>query len=508
MDNRRVQSLMHHITAGAPARTPYNKELTPFVQGGFQPVTQEITVENLSVIGKLPIDLDGQYIKNGPNSFFLPQPGQPYHWFDGDGMVHAVRIKEGKALNYTNKFIKTKRLIKDRKRGDTVYNMGEMSRGNLRAILDKRAYDDDGKTILGRLNTNVVFHGRRLLALEETDKPYQLSVPSMDTLGQYTYGDQLKHIMCAHPKIDPVSGELFMFGHEIFPGKYFTSYTVVNRDGSWKSTLRIAVRSAKFMHDMAITERFAVVFDISANFDFNALNKGHDPWLFDANMPAKFGIVPKYATDAKEVVWFTAKPCMIFHTINAFEDGDEVVLHCCRGNAFSMSFKTQDHDGNWLYPYEWRFNLKTGVTTERQLCSVRCDFPLVNKSVVGRKQRYSYYTTYRPRPSDNVPLYDGLLKFDHQTGQQVALIYLEKHLSAAEFSFVPRPNPTSEDDGYLVCFVYNEVSDSSQLFVYDAQTLNDASLPQAQIKMPQRVPYGFHGTWLTEQEMESALDHL
>jgi carotenoid cleavage dioxygenase-like enzyme len=349
-----------------------------------------------------------------------------------------------------------------------------------------------------------------LLALEETDLPYHVSTVGLETVGQYTFTGKLDHPMAAHPKICPVTGELFLFGHEVSPDptRAFVSYSVVSKKGELLSTVRIPVRGPRFMHDMGLTEHFAIFLDLPALFDFE-LKEG-TPWAFDPSIPLRFGVFPRYSKDPSAVKWFDCQPGMIFHTINAYETpAGHIVMQCCRAERYAMDFNRTDDAQNWLFPYEWVLDLKSGTCVrEARICPIRCDFPLVAPSVVSRKHRFSYYSTYRPRPGDNAPLYDGLVKLDHLTGRAVE-IKLESHLSCAEFSFVPRPNATAEDDGYLITHLYNDRTKQSELAIYDARTVESGDGSRGcvcRIGLPQRVPYGFHGNWIARRDLESAIN--
>ncbi len=494
-----------------------------FVRGGFAPVRAEHTAPTpLEVRGRLPTDLTGVYVKNGPNAQFPPSSGTPYHWFDGDGMVHAVALDgANNSATYVNRWVRTERFLRDRERGDTVNSFGEMQAGNMMAVMDPRGISSETGKILGRMHTNVVFHGGRLLALEETDKPYEMVLPTLETRGQFDFDGTLRHIMCAHPKICPNTGEMFVFGHEIDPmqEQAVASYSVVSgKKGIITHSMDVPLRGPRFMHDMAITQNFAIIFDLPSTFDFSEWQEGRSPWVHRADTETRFGIFPRHCQDPSRVRWFRAKSCQIFHTINAFEteDGSAVVLRCCRADSYTMGFDGSDKPKFWLYPYEWRFDMRTGETVcERRIADVRCDFPVVSRAVVGAYNQFSYYTSYRARDGDGVPLYDGLVKIDHGSNSSdsaavvVAEIKLGVHQSCGECSFVPKKlfknNKKCEDDGYLVMFVSDaRTPEVTELWVYCAKTLSSTSEPLARIVMPQRVPYGFHGNWLDEVEMKQA----
>ena len=315
--------------------------------------------------------------------------------------------------------------------------------------------------------------------------------------------------MTAHPKICPATGEMFIFGHEVNPdpAKAFCSLTVVGQDGQIKSSVQIPLRGSRFMHDMGLTQKYVIIIDLPAAFDFQTEGS---PWTFDRTMPLRFGVIPRYATDPNQVVWFEAKSGMIFHTINAFDSGpNQVTMQCCRAETYTMGFNRSTDPDNWLFPYEWVLDISSGqVVLERKLCQIRCDFPIVSPKMVTKRQQFSYYSTYRARPGDNVPLYDGLVKLDHASLQAVH-VQLQPHLSCGEFSFVSRKEAKSEDDGYLLTFVYNDQTRTSELVIYDAKTLvsgNGDKCCICRISLPQRVPYGFHGNWVPRRNMETAIN--
>jgi carotenoid cleavage dioxygenase-like enzyme len=196
-----------------------DSKLTPFVQGGFKPVSREFQETKVRIHGRLPTDMLGFYLKNGPNAQFPPKRGQPYHWFDGDGMVHSLRLNGAKnEAIFVNRWVRTERFNRDKDRGDTVFSFGEMQSGNMMAMLDPRGVNEKTQRIIGRMQTNVVYHGGKLLALEETDQPYEMQLPSLSTVGQCTFQGTLNHVMCAHPKLCPQTKEMFLFGHSIDPG--------------------------------------------------------------------------------------------------------------------------------------------------------------------------------------------------------------------------------------------------------------------------------------------------
>ncbi|KVH97319.1 Carotenoid oxygenase [Cynara cardunculus var. scolymus] len=304
--------------------------------GNFAPVQEETPpCKDLPVIGHLPECLNGEFVRVGPNPKFAPVAG--YHWFDGDGMIHGLRIKDGKAT-YLSRYIKTSRLEQEEffggakfmKIGDLKGMFGllmvtvQMLRTKLK-VLDLSYGQGTG-------NTALIYHHGKLLALSEGDKPYAIKVledGDLQTLGLMDYDKRLSHAFTAHPKVDPVSGEMFTFGYSQAPP--FVTYRVISKDGVMNDPVPITVPESIMMHDFAVTENYAIFMDLPLYFRPKEMVKGKKLiFTFDATKKARFGILPRYAKNELQIKWFELPNCFIFHNANAWEQGDEVVLITCR----------------------------------------------------------------------------------------------------------------------------------------------------------------------------------
>ncbi|HBE21778.1 MAG TPA: 9-cis-epoxycarotenoid dioxygenase, partial [Cyanobacteria bacterium UBA11367] len=179
----------------------------PYLEGNFAPVQSEITAEDLPVIGELPADLNGMFVRNGPNPQFPPK-GQ-YHWFDGDGMLHGVHISNGKAT-YRDRYIQTRGWKIEHEAGHAIWT----------GLLEPPQKDNPYGPYKNVANTALVWHDNRLLALWEGGEPHSIEVPSLETVGSYTYGGNLKSPFTAHPKVDPVTGEMMFFGYSLAQPPY------------------------------------------------------------------------------------------------------------------------------------------------------------------------------------------------------------------------------------------------------------------------------------------------
>lgn len=451
---------------------------SPYLEGNFAPVRQEITNDDLKVIGELPADLSGIFVRNGPNPQFTPI-GQ-YHWFDGDGMLHGVRIQDGKA-SYLNRYVQTRGFQIER----------EATRAIWSGLLEPMQFDNPHGPSKNTANTALVYHDHRLLATWEGGAPHEIALPNLETVGEYTYNGKLSSAFTAHPKVDPETGEMMFFGYSLAQPPYL-KYSVVSAQGELLRTVPIELPVGVMMHDFAITQNYSIFMDLPLVFDLKRLQKNETALAFDRNRPSRFGIIPRHG-DSSEIRWFEGPPCYVFHTLNAYEEGDEVVLIACRMSHTMVlmdEMKPHDPEGDTARLHRWRFNLKTGEMKEEPLDEVPSDFPRINEQWMGRKTRYGYTAKLADRPS---PLFDGIIKYDLERDRSSVHSFGPGRFGG-EAVFVPRPQATAEDAGWLITFVYDEAQGTSELVIVDAQEIE--SEPVARVMIPQRVPYGFHGMWV------------
>lgn len=490
-----------------------------YLSGNFAPVPDETPpCKDLPVKGHLPECLDGEFVRVGPNPKFAPVAG--YHWFDGDGMIHGLRIKEGKAT-YVSRYVKTSRLKQEEFFGGSKF----MKIGDLKGLfgllmvnmqmLRAKLKVLDVSYGTGTGNTALIYHHGKLLALSEADKPYVVKVledGDLQTLGMLDYDKRLAHSFTAHPKVDPFTGEMFTFGYSHAPP--YITYRVISKDGLMQDPVPITIPEPIMMHDFAITENYAIIMDLPLYFRPKEMVKDKKLiFTFDSTKKARFGVLPRYAKDELLIKWFDLPNCFIFHNANAWEEGDEVVLITCRlqnPDLDMVSGNVKEKLENFTNElYEMRFNMKTGLASQKKLSASAVDFPRVNESYTGRKQRFVYGTML-----DSIAKVTGIIKFDlHaepdygktklEVGGNVQGIFdLGPGRFGSEAIFVPRePGITSEeDDGYLIFFVHDEASGKSAVNVIDAKTMS--ADPVAVVELPHRVPYGFHAFFVTEEQLK------
>jgi carotenoid cleavage dioxygenase-like enzyme len=454
-----------------------------YLSGVFAPVLDELTDTNLTIIGEIPRDLDGLFVHNGPNPRFRPNVG--HSWFDGDGMVHGVQLENGRAT-FRSRWIETAGLKDDCAAGHATY-AGSQARPGI------------GKRHKNVANTDLIYHSGRLLALWwEGGEPHELSVPELRTRGTFNYNGTLAGGLTSHAKIDPKTRELcfFSWGRK----RPFLHVGIASDNGLVTRYTPVDLPGPRVQHDMAISVRFFCIFDFPMMLDLQRSDQNTIGFTFDAEMPARIGLVDR--NDGKAAVrWFQITPCFMWHLSSAWDEGDEFVLVGARiehptriDRAGHIRNDGPMVDGEHRFDaraYMWRLNVKTGAVSERQLDDACAEFPRVNDEYICSGARYSYMIEIK---ADEPTVKGGaLLKYDLTSGKREHLRFPEGHVGY-EASFAPRNGGKEEDDGYLVGFVTNEMDLTTEFWITPSRSLADG--PVARVKLPQRVPPKFHGRWV------------
>jgi carotenoid cleavage dioxygenase len=439
-----------------------------YLEGNYAPVQEEVTAFDLPVIGALPAELNGRYLRNGPNPVTAPDPAS-YHWFTGDGMVHGIRLRDGKAEWYRNRWVRSARVAEA---------LGEAEpEGEVHGGMDSA-------------NTNVIGHAGRTFAIVEAGaRPVELTY-ELDTLCRTDLEGTLPNGYTAHPKRDPETDELFAVSyHWALPG---LQYTVIDADGRVRKLETIAVDDGPMVHDMSITATRAVFYDLPVTFDLDTAMSSRFPYVWNERHPARVGVMPREGT-AGDVRWFDVEPCYVFHPLNAYDDGDRVVLDVVR---HPRMFATDMQGPNEGAPTLWRWTVdpSAGVVKEEQLDDTPIEFPRVDERVVGRPHRYGWAATL----DDGDDLgFDGnrIARYDLTTGASATHDFGPGR-SAGEAVFVPAREGAAEDDGWLMSLVHDAATDRSELVLLPAA--DPSAEPVARVELPARVPLGFHGNWVPD----------
>ncbi|KAI3466831.1 hypothetical protein Pfo_023494 [Paulownia fortunei] len=467
------------------------------ISGNFAPVSEKPVEHNLHATGTIPECINGVYLRNGANPFHEPLAG--HHFFDGDGMIHAVTINAKKnSVSYACRFTETQRLIQERELGRPVFPKaigelhGHSGIARLMLFYARGLFGlVDHSQGTGVANAGLVYFNQRVLAMSEDDLPYQVRIsPSgdLETIGRYDFGEQLRRTMIAHPKIDPASGELFALSYDVVQRPYLR-YFKFSPDGKKTPDVEIGLDVPTMMHDFAITENFVVIPDQQVVFKLQEMIKGAHP----------FGILSKNAQNAEDIIWVECPDTFCFHVWNAWEEqeNDEVVvIGSCMTPPDSIFNECDENLKSVLS--EIRLNLKTGESKRRPIIQsseqINLEAGMVNRNRLGQQTRYAYLAIAEPWPKVS-----GFAKVDLSTGKFQKVIYGD-HRYGGEPFFVPRDsNSDREDDGYILAFVHDEKAWKSELQIINAMTLN----LEASVKLPWRVPYGFHGTFISSKDLEN-----
>jgi carotenoid cleavage oxygenase len=441
-----------------------------YLEGNFAPVHEEVTATDLPVSGTIPDHLDGRYLRNGPNPVVAPDPAA-YHWFLGSGMVHGVRLREGRAEWYRNRWVRS---------ADVAEALGEAARpGPVFAGFDFAA------------NTNVIAQAGRFFAIVEAGaRPYELT-GELDTIGPCDFDGTLPGGYTAHPHRDPESGELHAVSY-FFGWGNKVQYSVIGTDGRVRRTVDIEVGGSPMMHDFSLTARHVVIYDLPVTFDLDSLQSGDGagfPYAWNPDYPARVGVMSRDG-EGSDVRWFDVEPCYVYHPLNAYDDGsDRIVLDVVRHPQMFATDRQGPNEGPPTLD-RWTVDTSGDKVLEDRLDDRGQEFPRVDERLTGRRHRFGYAPAVGTDAGD-IDLTGSLLKHDLVAGRTEVRSFGPSR-RAGEFVFVPAGPDAAEDEGVLMGFVHDDESGRTDLALIDATTLEDV----AQVHLPVRVPYGFHGNWI------------
>jgi len=459
----------------------------PYRSGAWQPQHKEYDAWDLPVDGCIPDDLVGTYLRNTENPL-LAAP-ERYHPFDGDGMLHSISFASGEA-QYHNRFVPTDGFNAEREAGRALFaGFTEFER---QAALDQASNINLWPSMKDASSTDVVVHaGQALSSFWLCGDLYAFDPVTLEAQGKANFAGQYPADgISAHTKIDEHTGEMLFFNYGLTAP--YMHYGEVDAQGNLTQYRDVPTPGPRMPHDMAFTENYAIVNTPSLFFDPDLLAGGVQIPKFFEDTPTRFGIIPRGGANG-EVRWFDAAATFVLHWINAYEDGDEIVLDgFFQENRWSMDERvlkgTLDLHRLKAYPHRWRFNLKTGATREQRLSDRIQEFGMINGTYGGRKNRYSYNAL----PCQGWFGFEGIIKQDLQTGRE-QVVQLPPGVFASETVMAPRLGSTAEDDGYLVTFTMDTVNDRSQCLILDAQQPN--AEPIAKITLPERISSGTHAFW-------------
>ena len=443
------------------ARRPH---VNPFLAGNYAPIDTETTAFDLPVQGRIPEELEGRLLRIGPNPIGSTLRQEGYHWFTGSGMAHGLRLRGGRAEWYRSRFV-----VSD---GIAVPLGRPALPGPRNGPRENTA------------NTNVVDIGGRTYAIVEAGGlPVELSY-TLESVARSDLAGTLRHGFAAHPKLDPMTGKLHVLTYE--PGLQALSYLLVEPDGRSRNVAQLPAAHCPMVHDVAFTATRVIVLDLPVCFEAAGVGHGF-PFAWNPQHVPRIGLLPRDG-DISGLRWVEAPSCYVFHVMNAFDDGDGVVIDVVRhGRVFDR--ERRGPDGGAPKLVRWRIDLR-GALSETVLEARGCEFPRLNDAFAGRPYRYGYTAAA-----------EGL-RFGPAYKHDVAAGRTETHQYGAgratlEPVFIARQGSVDEDDGWIMSYVYDAGRDASDVVILDAKAFSD--IPVATIALPVRVPFGFHGNWLPDR---------
>jgi carotenoid cleavage dioxygenase len=447
-----------------------------YLDGNFAPVTEETTAFDLDVTGTIPEALQGRYVRTGPNP--IAADDGTYHWFSGDGMLHGVALGGGQASWYRNRFVRSPEVA-------AQFDLPDVPRA-------------EGGWYPGSGNTNVFHHAGSMWAVTEGSLPYEISY-ELETVRSHNFGGPLPGGFNAHPKFDPDTNELHVvsYGFEA----PFLRYHVVDEKGQLTRTEEIEMGASVMVHDMGLTQSQVVFFDRPVLFNWDLALAGTPlPFRWDPDYRSRVGVMPRAGT-AADTVWIDVEPCYVYHPLNAYDDGDTVVIDLVvHAKAFADDKGTPVSDSSSLR--RWTLDLNGRKLSDDVIDDHVQEFPRADERLAGRQHRFGYSLAH-----SDVSALGGLgdeprthiLKHDLAAGTTQE-IDLGAGNIGSEIVFVPASDTAGEDEGWLMGYVFDSARGASDLVIIDAH--DPGTAPVASVHLPARVPQGFHGNWMPDRAFD------
>lgn len=446
-------------------------DASPYLTGNFAPVTEELTTFDLPVTGQIPEELEGRLLRNGPNPIDPPDMAH-HHWFIGDGMVHGVRLRGGKAEWYRNRYVGSQ---------------------NVAEKLGRRT----PKPVTGASgpNTNIIGHAGRTYAIVEAGtKPVELDY-ELETIGTDGFCDSLPNGYTAHPKYDPLTSEMHAINYapQVLMDKL--EYVVVGANGTVTKSLQISAPTMPMVHDMGLTQKYAVVFDLPVAVDLDLAFAGASfPLRWFDDYDARVGLLPRSAATEDEMIWCSIDPCYAFHPLNSYDlDDGRVIVDICRYDKVFDNDRNGPFGDSMPQLERWTVDPKARKVTRDVIDERFQEFPRVAGSVLNQKHRFGYTTAVGTGTEEWS--FGETVKHDLDAGTS----QVHEHgagRGAGEPVFVSRSGSTAEDDGWILTTVYDATTDRSDIVILDAADISGAEV--ARIELPARIPHGFHGNWVRD----------
>lgn len=458
----------------------------PNLEGGFAPIHMECDAPDLVIEGELPRDLNGTFFRNGPNPQFAPRGS--YHWFAGDGMLHAFAIENGR-VSYKNRWARTVKWQKEHDAGEALFS-----------AFNPMESDESvqGMETDGLANTNVIWHAGKLLALEEAHAPFEMDPKTLQSKGPWTFNGKLSGPMTAHPKIDHETGEMLFFGYNA-DGMIseHMAFHVADASGKLTRSESFTAPYASMVHDFMVTREHVIFSIMPLTGSMERAMTGAPVYAWEPEMGTHIGIMPRSGSVA-DMRWFKGDPAFVFHPMNAHTNGDIVTCDVCEFEEAPLFPAPDGTPGNpdKAVPRLTRWTFDMGQNSDdykwERLDDLACEFPRLDERFTGLDYRYGFFAC-DTNPEFKVGGFNGIGRVDHKTGKQ-DIYDVGEGRATNEPIFVPRSEDAPEGVGYLLANIFDAGRNGTDLIVLDAE--NVSAGPLATAYLDHRVPFGFHGNWM------------
>jgi carotenoid cleavage dioxygenase-like enzyme len=460
--------------------------LDPFFSGNYAPISFEADSFDLPLRGELPKELAGTLYRNGPNPQFAPRDSN-HHWFIGDGMIHAFHIADGR-VSYRNRWVRTPKWELEHKAHRALFG----SWGNP-ATTDPSVQRKDG----GVANTNIVWHGGKLFALEEGHRPFSLDPTTLAAQGYWDFQGAFPGArFTAHPKIDPETGEMIFFAYSA-NGRFSASlgYGVIDRSGKLTRYDLFDAPYASMVHDFMVTRNCVLFPVLPLTGSMQRALSGKPAYAWESDKRSYVGVLKRNA-DVSSIRWFECDPCYVFHPMNAYEDGDRIVGDVMQYDAAPLFPDPDGRPGDptkaVAYLTRWTFDLNANTNGFKRepIDDLAGEFPRFDERSAGLSYRHGFFAA--SSDSRFVDQFDTLAHMDLKTNKRTVYQFPKGDV-VSEPIFIPRNTDAREGDGYLLATIYRGAEKRSDLAVFDTVSLETG--PIALAELSHRVPFGFHGNW-------------
>lgn len=457
----------------------------PYLTGYSAPSGIECDAPDLIIEGELPADLTGVYFRNGPDPLYPPREGQEYHWFHGDGMIQRFEFGDGR-VSWKNRWVRTEKYELERAAGESLFGVLGNPMNADPSVADKH---------YNTANTHIVYHGGKLMALMEGTIAVELDSDTLDTIGNFDYEGQIDGPITAHPKYDHDSGELVFFGNQAGgPFSDTLRLNIADRSGKLIKNEMIQAPFPSFVHDFFVTEKYVVFPIFPLVFDMERAINGGVPMAWEPDRGTHLGVMPRNGT-AEDVQWHTMDARWSFHMVNAWDEGDSIVIDICASNATNFVPKLDGtmasaEEGILPVVRRWKIDVSgtTNTVAEEVLDDLPCEFPRTDDRYMTRSHRHAYAVG----GEGSALVFNRLLHYDTKTGARKT--WGDDNYLLGEPILAPRSADADEGDGYLLTLAYDQTTCLNEMMIFNADDIETGPIGKA--KLPLRIPAGFHGSWV------------